>query len=343
LPNPGFCPKTKTLKLDGKQVATNFCTAPNDHTRNEGIAMNILQIEREFKHDSEKASEQSNAPLLTLTTVQPSHADVSTQEARVKTYDDARQNYLLASLPDDEFARLAPNLERVGFERSDIVYSFGEKLHYVYFPTTATASLLCIMDDGTSVEVAGVGNEGILGASIFFGSDTSLTQATILNSGFGYRLSTKCLKQEFERNGALQYRLMRYTQTLIGQMAQTTGCTRRHSVEQQLCRWLLLNLDRSPSDNLLMTQELIAGMLGVRRESITEAARKLQLAGYINYSRGHIEVLDRTGLESQACACYEVMKQSFGSLRSDLLASWAASNTYAQGKRSGAGKSSVSR
>lgn len=293
--------------------------------------MNILHVERGFKRASEKALDPSSSPRGAG--FQPCRADLPAQDSHINPRHDARQNYLLAALPEDEFARLAPHLEEQTFERSDIVYRFADKLQYVYFPTTATASLLCIMDDGTSVEVAGVGNEGILGASIFFGSDTALTQAAILNSGAGYRLSTKWLKQEFERNCALQCRLMRYTQTLIVQMAQTTGCTRRHSVEQQLCRWLLLNLDRSPSENLQMTQELIAGLLGVRRESITEAARKLQSAGLISYSRGHIEVLDRPGLESQACACYEVMKQSFGCLRSDLLTAWTAFNHHGQRSR----------
>ena len=233
---------------------------------------------------------------------------------------DPRQNYLLAALPEDEFERIAPHLEQLAMPRADILYRFGEKLEYAYFPTTATASLLCTMEDGASIEVAVVGNEGILGASIFLGGDAALTQATILNPGCGYRLNAKWLKHEFDHRGSLQSLLMRYTQTLIAQMVQTTGCIRRHSVEQQLCRWLLLNLDRASSSNLTMTQELMAGMLGVRRESVTEAARKLQLAGLISYSRGRIEVLNRPGLETQACECYDVVKKEFGRLHSDLIA-----------------------
>ncbi len=242
---------------------------------------------------------------------------------------DPRQNYLLAALPENEFARIAPYLELITFTRADTLYRSGEKLKDAYFPTTATASLLCTMDDGTSVEVAVVGNEGILGASIFPGGDTALTQATILNLGFGYRLSAKWLKHEIDHVGSLRPLLMRYTQTLIAQMAQTSGCIRRHSVEQQLCRWLLLNLDRAPSGSLAMTQEWVAGMLGVRRESITEAAGKLQIAGLISYSRGRIEVLNRPGLETQACECYDVVKKEFGRLRSDLIATCPVSNACA--------------
>ena len=242
---------------------------------------------------------------------------------------DPRQNHLLAALPENEFTRIAPHLEPIAFTHADILYRSGEKLKDIYFPTTATASLLCAMDDGTSVEVAVVGNEGTLGASIFPGDNTALTQATILNTGSGYRLSAKWLKHEFDHVGALQRVLMRHTQTLIAQMAQTSGCIRRHSVEQQLCRWLLLNLDRAPSGSLAMTQELMAGMLGVRRESITEAAGKLQMARLISYSRGHIEVLDRPGLETQACECYDVVKKEFARLRSDLIAIWPGSNAGA--------------
>jgi len=231
---------------------------------------------------------------------------------------DPRQNYLLAALPEDEFARILPHLEAVEWRRAEVLYRYGNKLKHAYFPITATASLLCTMDDGASVEVAVVGNEGILGASIFMGGDIAQTQATVVNAGLGYQISLASLKQEFEDQGALQPLLMRYTQTLISQMAQTTGCIRRHSVEQQLCRWLLLNLDRAASENLLMTQELMAGMLGVRRESVTEAAGKLQHAGLISYTRGHIEVLDRPGLEHEACECYGVIKRAFGLLQSDL-------------------------
>jgi CRP-like cAMP-binding protein len=232
--------------------------------------------------------------------------------------DDPRQNYLLAALPEDEFERIAPHLERLTMPRADILYRLGEKLEYAYFPTTATISLLCTMEDGASIEVAVVGNEGILGASIL--GNAALTQATVLNPGRAYRLNVKWLEHEVDHRGSLQPLLMRYTRTLIAQMAQTTGCVRRHSVEQQLCRWLLLNLDRTPSGNLSMTQELMASMLGVRRESITEVAGKLQLAGLISYTRGHIEVLNRPGLETQACECYGVVKKEFSRLHADLIA-----------------------
>ena len=229
-----------------------------------------------------------------------------------------RHNFLLAALPENEFERIAPHLEQFPLSRADILYRFGEKLEYAYFPTTATVSLLCTMEDGASIEVAVVGNEGILGASIL--GDAALTQATVLSPGYGYRLNAKWLKREVDHRGSMQPLLMRYTRTLMAQMAQTTGCIRRHSVEQQLCRWLLLNFDRASSSTLTMTQELIAGMLGVRRESITEVAGKLQLAGLISYSRGHIEVLNRPGLETQACECYDVVKKEFGRLHADLIA-----------------------
>jgi len=231
---------------------------------------------------------------------------------------DAKQNYLLGAMPDDEFERIAPHLELVRLERGETLYEFDEALQYGYFPTTVIASLLCSMEDGASAEVAVVGNEGVLGVSIFMGGQTALTQCTIQHSGHAYRLKSSILKEEFDHCGALQELLMRYMQTLIVQMAQTTGCNRRHSVEQQLCRWLLLNIDRLPTDELRMTQELIANMLGVRRESITEAAGKLQEAGLISYCRGRIEILDRSKLEAQACECYDIVKKQYDSLLADL-------------------------
>lgn len=239
------------------------------------------------------------------------------------------RNFILAALPETEYARLAPHLERVELPRGEILYRFGEQLKYAYFPTTATAALLCTMDDGTSVEVAVVGHEGILGISTFLGTSGALTQATVLHPGVAYRINAKVLKQEASNyHGSFPGLLMRYTQTLIAQMAQTTGCIRRHTVEQQLCRWLLLNFDRVPSGNLEMTQELMANMLGVRRESITEVAGKLQLAGLISYSRGHIEVLDRSGLETQACECYKVVKKELCRLHSELVPCCHATNTH---------------
>lgn len=231
---------------------------------------------------------------------------------------DPKQNYLLAALPDNEFERIAPYLERVSLKHGEVVYEFDEALQYGYFPTTAVASLLCNTEDGVSTEVAVVGKEGVLGVSIFMGGKTALTHATVQSDGDAYRLKATLLKAEFDHCGALQQFLLRYTQTLIVQMAQTTGCNRRHSVEQQLCRWLLLNIDRLPTHELRMTQELIANMLGVRRESVTEAAGKLQSAGLIRYCRGHIEVLSRTGLEAQACECYDIVKKEYDNLLAEL-------------------------
>lgn len=238
---------------------------------------------------------------------------------------DPQQNYILRALSTHEFERIAPDLELVSMSRAEVLYEVNEKLQYVYFPTTATASLLCGLEDGTSVEVALVGNEGMLGVSVFMGGDTALTQATVHTPGYGYRIRVKALREALARSGGrrastLQQLLLRYTQTLIVQMAQTTACNRRHSVEQQLCRWLLLNFDRVHSSSLAMTQELISSMLGVRRESITEAARKLQQAGILSYRRGHIEVTNRAELETHVCECYAILKKESERLLTDLLA-----------------------
>jgi CRP-like cAMP-binding protein len=189
------------------------------------------------------------------------------------------------------------------------LYESGGRLPHVYFPTTAIVSLLYVMQDGASAEIAVVGNEGILGISLFMGGETTPSRAVVQSAGYGYRLKAQLLKQEFNRAGPVLHLLLRYTQALITQMAQTAVCNRHHSVEQQLCRWLLLSLDRLSSNKLTMTQELIANMLGVRREGVTEAAGKLQRAGSIRYSRGTIEVLDRQALEAQACECYAVVKK----------------------------------
>jgi CRP-like cAMP-binding protein len=231
---------------------------------------------------------------------------------------DAKQNYLLAAMPDAEFERIAPQLERVSLARGEVLYEFEADLKYGYFPTTALAVLMCNMEDGTSTEVAVVGNEGVLGVSIFLSEEGALTQAVVQHAGDAYRLKATHLKAEFDHCGQLQHVLLRYTQTLLTQMAQTTGCNRAHTVEQQLCRWLLQNMDRLPTDELRMTQEFIASMLGVRRESVTEAAGKLQQAGLISYCRGHIEILDRPRLEAQACECYDVVKKQYDGLMADL-------------------------
>jgi CRP-like cAMP-binding protein len=228
------------------------------------------------------------------------------------------QNHLLAALPAAEFKRLESDLELVQLRLGEVLYESGCKLHYVYFPTTAIVSMLYVLEDGASAEIAIVGNEGILGISLFMGGDTTPSRAVVQSAGWGYRLKAHLMKAEFKRGGPLMHLLLRYTQALITQMTQTAVCNRHHSIEQQLCRWLLLSLDRLSSDSLTMTQDLIANMLGVRREGVTEAAGKLQRAGYIRYSRGHITVLDRPGLEVRVCECYAVVKREFDRLLSEI-------------------------
>jgi CRP-like cAMP-binding protein len=228
------------------------------------------------------------------------------------------QNHLLASLPAAEFERLAPHLELVPMLLGETLYEPGGQLQHVYFPTTAIVSLLYVMETGSSAEIAGVGNEGILGISLFMGGDTTPSSAVVQTAGHGYRLKGRLLKNEFNRAGPMQRLLLRYTQALLTQMCQTAACNRHHSIEQQLCRWLLLTLDRSPSNELIMTQELVASALGVRREGITEAAGKLQRAGFIRYRRGHISVLKRSGLEAGACECYAAVKKELARLLCDV-------------------------
>jgi CRP-like cAMP-binding protein len=228
------------------------------------------------------------------------------------------QNYLLAALPEAEFARLAPHLELVPMRLGDMLYEPGGQLQHAYFPTTAIVSLHYVMESGATAESAGVGNEGVVGISLFMGGDTTPSSAVVQTAGHGYRLPGRLLKEEFKRAGLMQQLLLRYTQALSTQMFQTAACNRHHSVEQQLCRWLLLTLDRLPSNELVMTQELIASILGVRREGITEAAGNLQRAGYIRYRRGHIAVLERSGLEAGACECYAVVKKEMARLLADV-------------------------
>ena len=199
-----------------------------------------------------------------------------------------------------------------------MLYESGGALQHVYFPTDSIVSLLYVMADGASAEIAVVGNEGVLGIALFMGGETTPSRAVVQSAGHGYRLKAQLMKQEFNRAGPMMHLLLRYTQALITQMAQTAVCNRHHSVDQQLCRWLLLSLDRLSSDELSMTQDLIANMLGVRREGVTEAAGELQAAGVIRYSRGHIKVLDRPRLEQQACECYAVVKKEFDRLLSDI-------------------------
>jgi len=229
-----------------------------------------------------------------------------------------KQNHLLAALPADDFERLAPHLELATLKLGDALYESGERLQHVYFPTTSIVSLLYVMEDGSSAEIAIVGNEGILGISLFMGGESTPSRAVVQSAGQAYRLKAHLLKQEFNRAGPVLHLLLRYTQALITQMAQTAVCNRHHSVEQQLCRWLLLSLDRLSSNELAMTQELIANMLGVRREGVTEAAGNLQRANMIRYSRGRITVLDRPGLERHVCECYAVVKKEFDRLLSEI-------------------------
>ena len=231
-----------------------------------------------------------------------------------------KQNHLLAALPKAELERLLPHLELVPMPLGQALYESGGRLQHVYFPTTSIVSLLYVMEDGASAEIAVIGNEGILGISLFMGGETTTNRAVVQSMGYGYRLKTQQLKMEFDRGGPLQRLLLRYTQALITQMAQTAVCNRHHSLEQQLCRWLLLSLDRLSTNELIMTQELIANMLGVRREGVTEAAGQLQRAGLISYSRGHITVLDRPKLEQATCECYAVVKKEYDRLLEHLPA-----------------------
>ena len=225
-----------------------------------------------------------------------------------------RENHLLAAMPVSEAERVLPDLERVALPLGDVLYESGDQLQHVYFPTLSIVSLLYVMADGASAEIAVVGNEGIIGVALFMGGETTPSRAVVQSAGHAYRLSGQLLKREFTDSAAMQHLLLRYTQALLTQMAQTAVCNRHHSVDQQLCRWLLLSLDRLASSELTMTQELIANMLGVRREGVTEAAGKLQDAGLIHYSRGRITVVDRPGLEARACECYKVVKTEFDRL-----------------------------
>lgn len=218
------------------------------------------------------------------------------------------QNHLLDTLSTNAFGRLADHLERVPMPLGEVIYESGDTLNFLYFPTTCIVSLLYVMENGASAEIAVVGNEGIIGVALFMGGDSMPNRAVVQSAGYAYRIRKNHFMQEFGRNGSLLHVLLRYTQALISQMGQTAVCNRHHSVDQQLCRWLLLSLDRLSSNTLAMTQELIANMLGVRREGVTEAALKLQKAGLISYTRGRITVLDRPGLENRVCECYQVVK-----------------------------------
>ena len=230
------------------------------------------------------------------------------------------QNHLLAALPAADLARVATLLELVPMALGDMLYEPGDLLHHAYFPTTSIVSLHYVTESGASAETAGVGCEGVVGVSLFMGGDTTPSSAVVQTAGYAYQLGASHLKREFGRAGPLRALLLRYTQALLTQIFQNAACNRHHSIEQQLCRWLLVTLDRIPSGNLVMTQELVASMLGVRREGVTEAAGNLQRAGFISYRRGHISVIERTGLESRACECYAVVKSELGRLLPDARA-----------------------
>jgi CRP-like cAMP-binding protein len=227
---------------------------------------------------------------------------------------DPTENHLLGALPDAEWQRWLPQLERVEMPLGQVLYEAGTTLSHVYFPTTAIVSLLYVMENGASAEIAVVGNEGIVGISLFMGGDSTSSRAVVQSAGLGLRLKAQVMKDDFNRAGPVLHLLLRYTQALITQMAQTAVCNRHHSLDQQLCRWLLLSLDRLQGSELVMTQELIANMLGVRREGVTEGALKLQQAGLIRYARGHISVLDRNGLQKRSCECYAVVKKEYDRL-----------------------------
>jgi len=225
-----------------------------------------------------------------------------------------KRNQLLAALPEAELARLSPHLETTSLPLGAVIYESGGAQPYVYFPASGIVSLLYVMGDGAAAEIAVVGSEGMVGIALFMGGGTTPSRAVVQSAGSGYRLSAAAVRREFARGEALQRLLLRYTQALITQMTQTAVCNRHHVLEQQLCRWLLLSLDRLPSSDLVMTQQLIANMLGVRREGVTEAAGKLQAEGLIDYSRGRIRVLDRAKLEARVCECYSVVKREYDRL-----------------------------
>ena len=225
-----------------------------------------------------------------------------------------RHNRLLASLPEADLQRWRPHLQPVAMPLGQALYESGEPLSHGYFPTTAIVSLMYVTESGASSEIAVVGNDGIVGVPLFMGGGSTPSRAVVQSAGEGFRMSGRAIREEFSRSAPVMRLLLRYTQALIAQMAQVTVCNRHHRVDQQLCRWLLLSLDRLPGNDLVVTQELIANMLGVRREGVTEAATALQRAGLISYRRGHITVLDRTGLERRSCECYAVVKAEYDRL-----------------------------
>jgi CRP-like cAMP-binding protein len=227
---------------------------------------------------------------------------------------DPTQNRLLAALPRDEYERILPHLGHVSFKLGEVVYESGGQMEHIYFPITAIISLLYLMEDGSSAEMGMAGNEGLVGVALFMGGDTMPNRAVVQSAGKAVRMRAQVLRNEFARGGVFQRLLLRYTQALLTQMSQTAVCNRLHEIGQQLCRWLLLSHDRLGSDELVMTQELIANMLGVRREGVTAAAGRLQEQGLISYVRGRIQILDRPGLEAAVCECYKVVKDEYDRL-----------------------------
>ncbi|MFN2493568.1 MAG: Crp/Fnr family transcriptional regulator [Pyrinomonadaceae bacterium] len=243
-------------------------------------------------------------------------SSIADQKKTVKSDNRAEgvQNRLLAALAPEEFARLQANLEPVSLTLGKVIYESGEQMEYVYFPTTAIISLLYIMENGATAEIGVVGNDGLVGIALFMGGDTTPNRAVVQSAGRAFKMKAKALKDEFIRAGGFHNLLLRYTQALITQISQTAVCNRLHSVDQQLCRWLLLSHDRLPSDRLIMTHDLIANMLGVRREGVTHAAKRLQDAGYISYVRGDMTILHRQGLEGKVCECYQVVRNEYDRL-----------------------------
>ena len=234
--------------------------------------------------------------------------------------DSPKANHLLAALPAEEWSRWLPQLELVDLPLGNVIYESGATMRHAYFPITAIVSLLYVMENGASAEIAVVGNEGVVGIALFMGGGSTPSRAVVQSAGKSYRIKAGAMVEEFNQSGPVMHLMLRYTQALIAQMAQTAVCNRHHSLDQQLCRWLLLSVDRLPGSELAMTQELIANMLGVRREGVTEAALKLQKSGLIQYARGHIFVIDRVGLEKRTCECYGVVKKEYERLLPDLPA-----------------------
>jgi CRP-like cAMP-binding protein len=243
---------------------------------------------------------------------------------------DPRSNRLLAALAPADLARWLPQLQWIALPLGQLLYESGQELAHVVFPTTAVVSLLYVTEDGTSVDIAVAGNEGVVGVPLFMGGKSTPSHAVVIRAGHGFRLPRQAIVREFEHAGPVAHLLLRYTQALMTQVAQTAVCNRYHSLDQQVCRWLLSNLDRQQDNDLLMTQELIGNMLGVRRESITRAAQSLQAAGLIRCSRGHITVLDRTGLAARSCECYAVVKHEYDRLLPDPAPAYAPSRTTAR-------------